>query len=229
MPLSLGGGAYVPALRWKSNQISFVITVQQQDGIAEQPVQLQQFLIDFWNIRTGWCCISKGTAPSWVLDENISTPLPNPNPAMEYKRAFMVNAYNSQFFGGENVRQWGESAMGSGIGVQTAYAEFEAQMTQHQRGEVPIVQMNGFTNHGQYNVPNLAIVGWTPRPADFPDVAPEAGGSNLPPQTQGAAQGATQQTPPPPPPAQQQTPPPPPAAAPAQPPAQTAPAPGQMF
>ena len=175
MPLNLGGGGYVPVLRWKSNQVSFVITVQGQNGVEDMPIQLRQMLVDFWNIRTGWCCLGKGQSPQWHLDPDIETALPNPNPAMEYKRAFLVHVYNSQIFQGESVRQWGDSSTGAGTGVQKVYAEFEAQRGQHQRNEVPIVQMDGFTSHGQYNVPNLSIVGWTARPQALADQAPEPG------------------------------------------------------
>lgn len=179
MPLHLGGGAYVPALRWKSNQMSFVITAQGTNGTVEQPVQLQQVLIDFWNIRTGWCCLGAGQAPQWKLDDDLAVPGPNPNPAQEYKRAFLVNTYNSQIFQGESVRQWGETGVGAGMGIQQAYTEFEAQRAQHQRNEVPIIQMNGATNHGQFNVPNLSVVGWAPRPPELMDQSPEPGMSAL--------------------------------------------------
>ena len=61
MPLSLGGGAYAPSLRWKSNAMTFVITTKSGENIVEQPIQWQQMLMDFWNIRTGWLCLKKAS------------------------------------------------------------------------------------------------------------------------------------------------------------------------
>lgn len=196
MPLALGGGGvYMPSLRWKSNQMTFVITTKQGDQTVEQACAWQQILIDLWNVRTGWLRLGQGLAPHWIFDPSIQQPGPDPDPSMpkdtKYKRSFLVQTYNSQIYGGENIRAWADPGVGAGMGLQAVHGEFEAQMAAHTRAEVPIVQMGQIVNHGQYNVPTLSLFGWTPRPADLLDATPEPGGSELPAQPAAAGVGAT--------------------------------------
>ncbi len=142
----------------------------------------------------------KDQTPKWVMDLDLSTPADKPDEG--WGRGFAVHVYNSKLFNGQNVREFATSATGASLAMETLYDEFEEQKTGHHRGELPIVQFSGVTptkvGRGQTNVPQLHIVGWTPRPADFPDQAPAPAGSSgtpSPASTMPATQAAPEQTP----------------------------------
>ena len=174
------GGTYAPHIRWMSSSSTFALSVE---GGQHQPVQFEQLLIDGWNIRTGWVKYDDGQAPKWAMDPDLSTEARKPGEG--WGRGFAVYVYNSQLFDGQNVREFATSATGASMAMQEFYAEFEEQMKHHHRGELPIVQFSGATltkvGRGQTNIPKLHIVGWTPRPADFPDQGPAPAGSPVPP------------------------------------------------
>ena len=198
MPLNLtSNGQYVPHIRWMASSSTWILSVQ---GSEHKPVQLGQLLFDLWNIRTGWAKFDKGQAPKWVMDPDLITEADKPGE--DWRRAFAINVYHSQLFGGENVREFSTSATGASMGIEALHKQFEEQMRDHNRGELPIVQFSGTTptktGQGQTNVPQLHIVGWTPRPAGFPDQAPAPAGSSATPSsapTTAAAQAASEQAP----------------------------------
>jgi hypothetical protein len=140
---------------------------------------MQQCLVDFWNLATGWVKFDEGQAPHWEMDTDLTTPAQKPGE--DWKRGFAVNFYNSQIFDGENVREFATSATGACMAIQALYAEFEEQLKGHHRGEVPIVEHSGATptkvGKGKTNVPQLRIVGWTARPTGFPDAPPTPAGN----------------------------------------------------
>ena len=150
------------------------------EGGEHKPIQFDQTLIDLWNIGTGWGKFDKDQAPKWVMDLDLSTPADNPGEG--WGRGFAVYVYNSQVFGQHNVREFATTATGASMAMEVLYDEFEEQKTGHHRGELPIVQFSGVTptkvGRGQTNVPQLHIVGWIPRPVDFPDQAPVPAGSS---------------------------------------------------
>ncbi len=196
MSLNLrAGGTYVPHLRWMASIPTFTLSVE---GGDHQPVQFEQALIDLWNVCTGWAKFDEGQAPKWVMDPDLSTPADNPGEG--WGRGFAVYLYNSQVFDEHNVREFATSATGASMAMQALHTEFEEQRKDHNRGEVPIVQFSGATptkvGRGQTSVPQLQIVGWTARPADFPDRPPAPAGSTPSPAPTGtAAQAAPVQNP----------------------------------
>ena len=181
MPIDLtSNGQYVPHIRWMASSSTWTLSVQ---GSQHKPVQLDQLLFDLWNIRTGWAKFEQGQAPQWVMDPDLITKAVKPGE--DWRRAFAVYVYNSKLFGGENVREFSTSATGASMGIKALHDQFEEQMKDHNRGELPIVQFDGATptkvGSGQTIVPQLHIVGWTPRPVDFPDQAPAPAGSSATP------------------------------------------------
>ena len=184
-----GGGTYVPHIRWMASISTFTLSVE---GGDHQPVQFDQALFDLWNILTGWAMFEEGQAPKWVMDPDLSTPADKPGEG--WGRGFAVHVYNSKLFDGQNVREFATSATGASMAIQALHAEFEEQSKDHNRGEVPIVQFSGAT---PTKVGRGQIVGWAPRPADFPDRPPApAGGIPSPAPTGTAAQAAPVQNPP---------------------------------
>ena len=191
------GGTYVPHIRWMASISTFTLSVE---GGDHQPVQFDQALFDLWNTLTGWVMFEKDQPPRWVMDLDLSTSADKPGEG--WGRGFAVYVYNSQVFDEHNVREFATSATGASMAIQALYDEFEEQDKGHHRGELPIVEFNGVTptkvGRGQTNVPQLHIVGWTPRPADFPDQAPAPAGSSgtpSPASTMSATQAAPEQTP----------------------------------
>lgn len=162
------GGDFTPHIRFMASTCSWKKSAE--GGAVD--FDFTQAIFDLEQIETGWCAIAEGEAPQWIMDEDLTTPAPKPNTALEWKRGFKVNVFSPKMFGdAEAVREFGTNATGACMGIQELYAAFETEAPKNQ-GKVPVVKFNGGTptkvGKGNTNVPKLEIVKWVDRPDALP-------------------------------------------------------------
>lgn len=161
--ISNGGGDFKHYLKYNAKARRYYA---KKDGQEEVEVNNPSFVIDFDNIKTGWFYYDSGVAPSIILDQDLSTPAAKPSE--KHKRGFTVEIFSNNILGG--VGDFGSTSGIVGGVVNSIYEQFEKERGQH-AGELPVIQCNGVTpevgKHGTNYKPNMAIVKWIPRPAEF--------------------------------------------------------------
>ena len=170
MPLSFsntpsGSGGYTPYVRYMAGTASW--------STADGNFQFTKAAFDLGNIQTGWCYLSAGQAPEWVMDENLETQAPKPE-GDDWKRGFKVNIMSKDMFGNDApVREWGTSSVGATMAIQKLYADWEA--TADREGKAAVVEFSGATptkvGKGSTNVPIFSIVKMIDLPAELAEVS----------------------------------------------------------
>lgn len=164
MPLNLGGGgSFVPHIRWMASTSSWSISVEG----SQQPVEWQECIFDFANIKTGWGVFSEGVAPEWIWDMVLGQRAVQPSDGREWKPGFHVHMFSPQSFGGNGLREFATTGVGATRGINVAYEAFEQQAGAN-AGMVPVVRFDGVRplriGKGNTNEPILTIARWVPRP-----------------------------------------------------------------
>ena len=170
MPLSFsntpsGSGGYTPYVRYMAGTASW--------STADGNFQFTKAAFDLGNIQTGWCYLSAGQAPEWVMDENLESQAPKPE-GDDWKRGFKVNIMSKDMFGNDApVREWGTSSVGATMAIQKLYADWEA--TADREGKAAVVEFSGATptkvGKGSTNVPIFSIVKMIDLPAELAEVS----------------------------------------------------------
>ena len=170
MPLSFsntpsGSGGYTPYVRYMAGTASW--------STADGQFQFTKAAFDLGNIQTGWCYLSAGQAPEWVMDENLESQAPKPE-GDDWKRGFKVNIMSKDMFGNDApVREWGTSSVGATMAIQKLYADWEA--TAVREGKAAVVVFSGATptkvGKGSTNVPIFSIVKMIDLPAELAEVS----------------------------------------------------------
>lgn len=174
---NMGGGSNKPYIRYMASTASW-----QMDG---GNFQFTQGIFDLENIKTGWCLIETGTAPQWIMDEDLTRAASKPD-GEGWKRGFKVDIYSKSMFGDEQpVREWATNSTGATMAIQSLYAQY---METKEAGKSPVVDFAGAVptkvGKGNTNVPTLKIVKYVDTPLEL--VSAPAAISNLQP-VQGAS------------------------------------------
>lgn len=140
---------------------------------VEQEVTNPAFVADFDNIKTGWFLFLEGQAPNIVYDANLSTPAAKPSEA--HKRGFELELFSQNTFGGVVVMSG--ASMHTCNAINEIYEQYEKERDAN-KGMLPVVQAVGATpmkdKFGTNYRPELKILKWIPRPAEFGGTAQAA-------------------------------------------------------
>lgn len=162
-----GGGDYMPHIRYMASTSSWAMSTEN----GAQPFQFTQAIFDLENIQTGWGSFVEGQAPSWVMDENLTTPAARPqSEGHDYKRGFKVTVYSKTMFGDQPNREFATTATGACLGIEALYNEYEEKKVGNE-GKVPVVEFSGSVpqkvGKGNTTVPTLKIVKFVDRPVEL--------------------------------------------------------------
>jgi hypothetical protein len=157
-----GGDDFTPYVKYNAKAGRWY--VKKDEGEVE--VINPAFVADFDNIKTGYFLYAAGVAPSIVYDPDLNTPVAKPTEM--HKRGFELNVFSQNAFGG--VVTFGSTSGIVGNAIDEIFQQYEKDRATNQ-GMLPVVQCNGVTpevgKHGTNYKPNLAILKWVPRPAEF--------------------------------------------------------------
>lgn len=165
--ISTGGGEdFKPYLKYNAKAGRYYA---KKDG-GEVEITNPTFVADFDNIKTGWFYFAAGTAPSIVYDPDLSTPAAKPSEL--HKKGFEMDVFSQATLGGVCVFSSTSGIVGGAINeIYEQYLKDKAANV----GMLPVIQCNGVTpevgKHGTNYKPNLAILKWVARPAEFGGVA----------------------------------------------------------
>lgn len=152
---------------------------------AEQEIANPTFVADFDNIKTGWFLFLEGQAPNIVYDVNLQTPSAKPSDA--HKRGFEMDLFSQATFGGVVVMS--AASMHTCSAVNDLYEQYEKERDAN-KGMLPVVQAVGATpmkdKFGTNYRPELKILKWIPRPAEFGGQSSNVAGTNNPAPVQAA-------------------------------------------
>ena len=164
MPLNIGGGSFIPHIRWMSQTEQWTIS---SDGGGQQSAPWTECIFDLANIKTGWGVFGAGLPPEWVLDLSLTETAKRPGGDRDWKRGFRVNVFSPQSFGGDGLREFASTSTGATMGINEVYTNYEAQAPANP-GMVPLVTFSGVNpmriGKGPTNQPVLIISRWVPRP-----------------------------------------------------------------
>lgn len=179
MPLSFsntpsGSGGYTPYVRFMPSTSSW--------STADGQFQFTKAAFDLGNIKTGWCYLSAGTAPEWVMDADLENRAPRPD-GDDWKRGFKLNIMSKDMFGDEPCREWSTSSVGATMAIQKLYSDWEEMNPSD--NQVAVVSFNGSVatkiGRGSTSVPTLTIEKLIDRPAELAEIGGTGGtGSSLP-------------------------------------------------
>jgi hypothetical protein len=179
--ISNGGGEdFVPFLKYNAKAGRWYVRKDENDVEINNPT----FVIDFDNIKTGWFLFEAGIPPSIAFDKDLSTPAAKPSE--KHKRGFEVNVFSKSMLDGVRVFSSTSGIVGSSINA--IYEQYEKEKAAN-NGSLPVVQCAGVTpevgKHGTNYKPNLSIVKWTSRPAEFDAIntnapAPQVAPASIP-------------------------------------------------
>ncbi|MCP4700702.1 MAG: hypothetical protein GY862_28185 [Gammaproteobacteria bacterium] len=164
-----GDGNFVPYLKYNAKAGRWYT---KDDEGAEFEVSQITAVFDFTGIKTGLMMFATGQAPDYVFDSAVGA-----NDAVQpagglHKRGFQLLVFAEKSFNG--VRELSSTAGVVNKVMNELYGAYDVAPEKAQ-GQLPVVTCNGVTpvesKHGTNYAPNLAIVGWTVRPAAF-DEAP---------------------------------------------------------
>ena len=120
-------------------------------------------IFDFENVETGWSKYN-GSFTVFVADPDLQTVSARPSVEgdddEEWKRAFRVNVYSKDAFGGTGT--FLHAARCVTAAFKELYAEYEGKA---KNGQVPVVEVDGSPKKiGDYYAPNWSIAKMTKRP-----------------------------------------------------------------
>lgn len=168
--ISNGGGEdFKPYIKYNAKAGRWY--VKKDEGEVE--VNNPAFVADFDNIKTGWMHFAAGVAPSVILDPSLEIPAAKPSEL--HKRGFELDVFSQASLGGVCVFSSTSGIVGGAINeIYEQYLKDKAANV----GMLPVIQCTGVTpevgKHGTNYKPNLSILKWVARPAEFGSKAPSA-------------------------------------------------------
>lgn len=148
-------------------------TKKDEKDAPEFEVDNMTAIFDLANVKTGWFLFATGAAPSKVYDPSLTQAAPKPGDG--FKRGFEVDVYSDK-----NLLGTREFASTAGVVIKSINALYDAYLAgaSANAGKVPVVKCVGVhpvTNkHGTNYQPQLEIVSWVDRPAEFGEAASPA-------------------------------------------------------
>lgn len=168
MPLNLGGGDFLPYLKYNSKADKWFTRGETGDVEVARPT----FVLDLPSVKTGWFLLKEGIPPSIVLDPSLSTPAAKPSD--QHKRGYKVRLFSQQCFGGEGVVEMTGASMHACASFNELYSACEAQQAANP-GLLPVVAVTGATSHkdkhGTNYRPVYAIQKWVTPPSALTETA----------------------------------------------------------
>lgn len=157
-----GGGDYNPWLQWGASVSKWFVS---GEG-GKQEMTVDEVVIDFDNLKTGWGLIAEGQAPTWVWNEDINNPDLKPDDRDGWKAGIGLTFY----FGEGELYDLDTNATGAVMGLEEAHDAYLAGMDEN-KGKVPVFKFTGSRHakvgKGNTNIPEFDLVKWVDRPADL--------------------------------------------------------------
>ena len=165
-----GGGDFVPYLKYNAKAGRWYTKNDAGDDVE---VVNMTAVFDMPNIKTGLLAFTAGQAPEYIFDSGIGAndAVEPAGTALNFKRGFLMHVYAEKAFMG--VREFGSTAGVVNDVMNTLWDAYDSA-PEKGSGQLPIVACNGVSaiegKHGTNYAPNLAIMGWTKRPAAFDEL-----------------------------------------------------------
>lgn len=171
MALNLGGGDFLPYVKFNSKADKWFVRGDKADLEIQRPT----FVADFRSIKTGWFLLMEGQAPNIVWDPNLVTPASKPSD--KHKRGFKLNLFSQSFFGNDGLVEFTGASMHVCAAINELYDAYEKELAAN-AGKLPVVAVVGSTpqkdKHGVNYKPIFAIQKWVDVPAIFDEASTPA-------------------------------------------------------
>jgi len=159
MALNLpSGGDYNPWIRWAASETKFVIGGE--NGNVDYVVD--EVIIDFENLKTGWGLLGEGQAPTWIWNPSIDKPSEKPD-----DRSWKPGVGVTLFFGDDGAFEMETNAVGAVMGIDEAHDAYLKDLDAN-KDKVPVFKFTGQrfckVGKGQTNIPEFSLVKWIERP-----------------------------------------------------------------
>ena len=168
LDVGTGSGNFRSIIKYnaKSGRWAF----RNSDGEVE--IDTPTFVVDMYNVATGWAAFREMEAPDRVFD-----PAPGVRAARtrdDQKRCLMVLTFATDSFDG--VAEFCVTSMHALNAMKELHAVFRETAEANNDLKLPVVKCTGTTaskdKFGTNYKPNLEIVDWVDRPAELPDEHP---------------------------------------------------------
>jgi hypothetical protein len=157
-----GGGDYNPWIAWGASVSKWFVGGE----AGKQEIEIEEVIIDFENLKTGWGLIAEGQPPTWVWNDDINNPDGKPDDRDGWKAGFGVTLY----LGAGELYDFDTNSTGAVMGIDAAHDDYLLGVDKN-KGKVPVYRFTGSryakVGKGNTNVPEFELVKWIDRPADL--------------------------------------------------------------
>mgnify|MGYP005820610753 FL=1 len=168
MPINFDSNVFMPHIRWMARDGVWKLSTSDSGDFID--MSWDKCLFDIENLKMGWAVFQEGFAPAFAWGASITEPIDKPADGRDWKRAFSVNIFSPQSFGGDGLREFTSNTNGATRGIQMLYNDhYEPSKVM---GQIPVVQfagseVNKYSGKSDSHVPILKIEKYVARPPEM--------------------------------------------------------------